>query len=94
MSRHTKTGGLGVHSIVYEKLELAIHFFGMWINNNKAGRDEEGWDDWFWNLSEEEREDMLYTNRCSLDPQYLLRSGFQLKEYSVENSDLTIVVEK
>lgn len=92
--RHTKDGGTGVHQITYEKMELPLYLLSLWIFNRETGRNHEAMVEQFWNMPEEEREKAMYTNRCSLDPQDLVIPGFKLKEYSVENGELNIVVRR
>jgi hypothetical protein len=46
------------------------------------------------NLDDETKEDILWTNKSTLDPQYLVRTGFKIKEYTMENGDLVIVTKK
>ena len=92
--RHTTEGGAGIHQIIYEKMELPLYLLGLWISNRETGRDHQTIENRFWNMSEDERERALYTNRCSLDPQDLVGLGFKVKEYSIENGELNIVVRK
>lgn len=91
---HTQTGGMGIHQIVYEKMNPMLYEFGQWIQNRKMGSSHEAWEEWFDGLSDAEQEDLMYTNRCSLDPQDLVRAGFRVAEYSAENGQLNIVANK
>ncbi len=93
--RHTKdNGGIGIHQITYEKIGLPLYLLGMWLSSRETGRNYQVWEEWFWNMPDEERERVLYTNRCSLDLQDLVMPGFKVKEYSVENGELNIVVKR
>lgn len=92
--RHTKDGGTCVHQITYEKMELPFYLLGLWISNREAGINPEEMEEFFWNMPEDEKEKALYTNRCSLDLQDLVVRGFKIKEYSIENGQLNIVVRK
>ena len=92
--RHTKDGGLGLHQVTYEKLQPILFHFNNWLVARETGRDFEAMERVWDTLSDEKQEDLLYSNRCSLDPQYLLRAGFKVAEYSVESGDLNIVARK
>lgn len=93
-ARHTKNGGLGLHQVTYEKMQPLLYHFSRWVAARETGRDFETMQrDWDM-LSDEEQEDLMHSNRCSLDPQDLLRIGFRVMEYSAENGDLNIVAKK
>ena len=94
MHRHTKDGGLGVHQIVYEKMGLPLYLLALWASSRATGKDHEAVEEHFWNMPKEEREKALHTNQSSLDRQDLVISGFEVKEDSVENGELNIIVEK
>lgn len=90
--KHTKEDGIGIHQINYRKLELPFYLLGLWVNCRESGKDYESVEGHFWNMRDDERAKAMYTNRCSLDPQDLVTSGFKIKEYSIENGELNIVV--
>lgn len=94
MGSQTRAGGISIHQMSYEKMALPVFLFSMWLSNRQVGRDHKTMEDWFWNEPKWSRNDMLYTNRSTLDLQDLLRGGFGLKEYSIENGDLNIVVKR
>jgi len=91
---HTVTGGLGMHHLTYIKISEATFLLGTWIKTRGTKIDSNEIYDRFWNLSPAAREDALYTNRSTLHPQDLLRQGFHLDEYSIENNELNIVTRK
>lgn len=92
LRERTRNGGMGLHQLTYEQLPLPLLYFSVWADARLLRRNFEEMKEWFWGQPRVERESMRYTNRCSLDPQYLLRAGFKLAEYSVENGELSIVV--
>ena len=90
--RQTKASGIGLHQIKYEKIEIPVHLLTIWMHFKTLGIDVQGYEDHFWNMDDDERNDILYTNRSSLDPQDLLREGFRVDDYSLENEHLNIAV--
>jgi SAM-dependent methyltransferase len=94
LCEHTKQGGIQIHQVGYKKMGLEVLLFSMWVSNREAGRDQKETEEWFWNKPGWERDALLYQNRCSLDPQDLLREGLALKEYAIENGELNIVATK
>lgn len=93
--RHTREGGLGIHQIIHEKISLPLYLFGVWLSDREVGRRGDGsMENHFWSLNNEGKENALYINKCSLEPQDLVEVGFDVKEYSIENGRLNIVVVK
>ena len=90
----TKDGGTGLHQITYEKLSLQLFLLHAWSCARQAGRDPKETEELFWDMPEDEQEDALYTNRSSLDLQDVVTSGFKLREYSIENGELNIIINK
>src|SRR3989338_2067740 len=95
MHDRTKEGGHGIHLVTYEQINPIMFEFGSWLYAFEKGQDPERWErEYSSNLSDEEMEEMSWTNRASLDPQYLARQGFKITEYGIENGDLVIVTKK
>ncbi|MFH1421059.1 MAG: class I SAM-dependent methyltransferase [Candidatus Aenigmatarchaeota archaeon] len=94
MYNRTKDGGQGIHLVTYEQIHPFVAEFGGWLDAFQKGQDLERWQRLYDNLSDEEREEELWTNRASLDPQYLARQGFKIIEYGIEDGDLVIVTKK
>jgi len=94
MYDRTNEGGVGLHLVTYEKMHPMMYEFGGWLNVYENGDDVERWQKWYDGLEEGKKEDMLWTNNISLDPQYLLRAGFKVRGYEVENGDLIIATER
>jgi len=92
--RHTADGGMGLHHINYTKIPLPMFLLHRWIANREAGVDPVKAEDDFWELDDKQRDDALWTNRCSIDPQYLVRQSFTLKEYVIDNGELNMIVKK
>lgn len=94
LGEQTNEGGLNLHQVTYARMEIPLYLLGLWLSNREVGRDHEGMEERFWNLSDAQREDRLYTNRCILDPQDLVRRGLKIQEYTIENGELNIIARK
>ena len=92
MYDRTKENGLGLHMMTYEKMSMPVALFRSWMLKRKGA--ESSWEDWIKDMSEDEIEDSLWTNTCSLDPQYLLRVGFKLDEYAVDSGNFILAASK
>ena len=87
----TKENGLGIHVLSYEKMSLPLVLFRSWILERKGA---ESWLSMIKDLEQDEIENSLWTNECSLDPQYLLRTGFKIEEYGIDSKNLVIALRK
>ncbi|MDP7520992.1 MAG: class I SAM-dependent methyltransferase [Candidatus Pacearchaeota archaeon] len=94
MYNKTKDGGYGFHFVKYEKFNPIFKEFSDWLQGHLRNVDSEWQRSWYDNLDDETKEDILWTNKSTLDPQYLVRTGFKIKEYTMENGDLVIVTKK
>lgn len=94
ISRVTPEGGFGFHLVAYREMAPLFQEFGGWLKVFETGRDLEEYERACEYVSDEEREEGSWTNTATLDPQYMLREGFKIREYSLENNYLTIVSEK
>ncbi len=86
--------GIGFHTLSYKRMSpimLAFRNFAIsFMSDKDPEKSERFWD----NLSDDEREELSWTNTCSLDPQFLIRAGFDIEKYGIENLDLVIVTRK
>lgn len=92
--RQTSPDGKAFHFVTYRKINPVSHMMACWESALNGGRDLEEFEDFYMGLSREELEDMRWTNVSTLDPQFLIRAGYALREYSHENNDLVMVAEK
>lgn len=92
ISRKTLPGGLNIHLMAYMKMSPAVHEFRAWLVDRRNGNTR--MQDMLNNLTDEEYESSLWTNRSSLDPQDLIRNGMSVLEYAIDNGDLVIAARK
>jgi len=91
----TADKGKGFHFVAYEKLDELVHVMQSWISDFEKGFGEDGPSQRYWESNDDfQKEDICWTNRCTLDPQYLLRFGFNLDQYAIEDGDLIIRTSK
>ncbi len=90
----TRSGGLSIHQMIYAKVYIPLSLFGLWLECRKTGFNYDRIEKGFWKKLLEGNDDEIYTNRSALDPQDLLRTGFGIREYSIEDDNLHIVAQK
>lgn len=93
MYERTAPGGYGFHLMNYERVDPIMIEFAKWLSVFQLGWDLKDWQFRRGNLNDEKREEELWTSTSSLDPQYLLRQGFNVLSYGIENADLVIVTQ-
>jgi SAM-dependent methyltransferase len=94
IEKHIKNGGIIIHQITYEKIDLSMHLLAMWFYSRRKNKNFKTMEKEFWDQSKEKRESKLYTNELALDPQEIIGEGFKLVENSVENGELNIILKK
>ncbi len=94
MYEQTANNGKGFHFVTYTYFHPVFLDFSTWIQSLEMGALGPSHFNWFENLSPEQREDHSWSNTVSLDPQYLIRAGFNIKNYNKENGDLVILTQK
>jgi SAM-dependent methyltransferase len=92
MFKVTANEGLGFHIINYLKFNYAVREFGPWIDAFKRGENMDYWERWFEDIPDEEKAN--WCNKSSLDPQYLIRAGFNIEQYKFDNDDLVMITSK
>ena len=87
----TKETGVSVHAMAYEQIALPVILFRSWMLERQGIKN-------CWSpgikLDDDEINDAVWTNESSLDPQYLLRSGFKINEYVIDSGNLVIAARK
>lgn len=92
--RSTAKKGIGIHLVVYEKMHPILAEFGMWLSGMKVGYSEEEAERMIELLPEDEKEDLHWTNWCTLNPQDTIQQGFTIEKYGIANGDLVIVTKR
>jgi SAM-dependent methyltransferase len=90
----TVDSGYGFHLITYERLHPMMTEFMLWLEGLQRVENPDTFQKWWDGLDANEKEEHGWTNKCSLDPQYLARVGFKVTEYGIEDGDLIIVTER
>jgi len=86
-----KDDGVAMHFVDYEKMNPVFAEFAAWVNSfQRGGVFYDVWESMFEKKDAYEQDDMMWVNTCSLDPQFLLRAGFRVDEYAIQNGDLVI----
>lgn len=94
MYQSTAEQGVGIHLLTYEKMHPIFAEFMMWLSGVKAGYTTKEAERKLELFTEDEKEEPLWTNWCTLNPQHVIRQGFAIEEYSITNGNLVIVTRR